>query len=88
MVVRSATLRADAVEESLLVLNVMALLLLGGALLAYLTVLAAAAGSPPKAAGQCALGLGVVSAAFALLEPQLWSALAASVVDAAANLLQ
>ncbi len=72
----------------MLVLNVMAALLVGGALFAYLTLLAAAAGAPPRAAGQCALGLGVISVAFALLEPQLWSALSASVVDAVATLLQ
>lgn len=72
----------------MLVINVMAVLLVGSSLLAYLTLLAAGAGTPPKAVGQCALGLGVVSVAFALLEPQLWSALAASVVDAVATLLQ
>lgn len=73
--------------ETSMTVNLLAVIVVATAVLIVLTLLNAGVGAPPEIPALGALGFGLVALGVALKEPQLWSMLAAPVVDVAANVV-
>ncbi|HVL06814.1 MAG TPA: hypothetical protein VM388_12565 [Acidimicrobiales bacterium] len=71
--------------ETSMTVNLLVVIVVATAVLIVLTLLNAGVGAPPEIPALGTLGFGLV--ALALKDPQLWSMLAAAVVDVAANVV-
>ncbi len=73
--------------EASMAVNLLAVIVVVTAVLIVLTLLNAAIGAPSEAPALGALAFGLAAVGVALMNPQLWSLLAAPVVDVVANVV-
>ena len=73
--------------ETSMTVNLLAVIVVATSALIVLTLLNAVIGAPPEAPALSSLGLGLAAVGDALVNPQLWSMLAAPVVDVVANVV-
>lgn len=73
--------------ETSMTVNLLAVIVVATAAIIVLTLLNAAIGAPPEAPALGALAFGIAAVGVALVNPPLWSMLAAPVVDVVANVV-